>query len=120
MVCKFKHHCINHHFMVKKCLIFKLACFEFSCHICIRFQFKVIRNLACNNAYHYSRRICNIDSTPNTFLLNNMIKGDAKKMLQKLLTVRAFLLKFSYFYSICQKIDTLNFPIVLLTSTRCI
>ena len=35
------------------------------------------------------------------------IKGDAKKMLQKLLTIRTFILKFSHFYSICHKIDTL-------------
>ena len=37
------------------------------------------------------------------------IKGDAKKMIQTLLTVGAFGLKNSHFYLICQKIDTLSF-----------
>ena len=37
------------------------------------------------------------------------LKGDAKKMIQTLLTVGAFRLKNSHFYLICQKIDTLSF-----------
>ena len=37
------------------------------------------------------------------------IKGDAKKMIQTLLTVGAFRLKNSHFYLICQKIDNFCF-----------
>ena len=40
---------------------------------------------------------------------NYNIKGDAKKMIQTLLTVGAFRLKNSHFHLICQKIDTLSF-----------
>ena len=32
-----------------------------------------------------------------------------KKMLQTLLTIKTFIVKFSHFYSICQKIDTSSF-----------